>query len=86
MHADHRPDHPISRKWFGDAFAMLQIGDVERGINHAQSIEQTISENMIKRVARDDFDHATENVSGVSVIPQRSRLLGQRQLGNTCGP
>ncbi len=73
-------DKAILRHRLGDQSPLVLIGDEECRVGHPQWIEQPLPLELKQRLPRDDLDDAPEYVGGMTVIPQRSRLLRQRQL------
>lgn len=58
------------------------IGDVERGVRHAERIEQPLLQHGEQRLSLDDFDDAAEHVSRMAVFPGRAGLMRQWQRGD----
>ena len=67
----------------GVAGAFGGIGEEEFRRGHPKRIEQLRFFELIERLAGCDLDDAAENVDRMTVIPQRTRLLGQR---HPCDP
>ena len=69
----------------GIARPFSRIGQKEFGCRHAERIEQLALFKLVQRLSGGDLDDAAEHVDGVPVVPQRPRLLGQRQFGDPLG-
>ena len=59
---------------------LRRFGDVERGLAHAEGIEQALLLELVQRLSRHDLDDAAEHVGRMAVVPFRARLLRQRQF------
>ncbi len=56
-------------------------GDDETRVGHLERTEDALGENLAERLARHDFDDAPENIGREAVLPRRTRLIQERQLG-----
>ena len=83
--AGERTLKAIVRQRLGDARPLRLIRDVESGLGHAKRIEQPLLFELKQRLSRNDLDDAAENIGRVAVIPQRSRLFGERKFCNAFG-
>src|SRR5258708_38069035 len=64
----------------GVAHPVRRIGQEEFRGGHMKRIEQVCLFELKERLAGHDLDHTAEDVDRMPVIPERARLLGERQL------
>ena len=69
----------------GKARPLGRIGQKKPGRRHPQGIEQLRLLELIERLAGGHFDDAAEHVDRMPVIPERARLLRQRQFCDPLG-
>jgi hypothetical protein len=90
-HLDARIEHgviagpAIGRQRFGDPRMPGGIGDMKRGVLHAERIEQPLLEHLQQRLAFHHLDHAAKHVGRMAILPDRARLLRERQRGDLFG-
>ena len=60
---------------------MLGLGHEERGVDHAERLEDALGEELVERLARRHLDHPAEHVGGGAVVPLAAGLEEQRQPG-----
>jgi hypothetical protein len=78
---DHRvPVLVAAGLGLGDA-VLLCRRHVPAGVHHLQRLEDALGQEYVQRLPGCDFDHATEHVGGMAVLPHRARLVAQRDFG-----
>ena len=62
--------------------AALLLGHPERGVVHAERIQDALFDEGVERLAGGDLDDAPQDVGRHAVVPPRSRTREQRELGH----
>ena len=78
-------DGSVVREWLGYQRLLGGICHVEGGVFHAERIKQPLLLELVKRFSRNYFDHPTEDVDRVAIVPSRTGLIGRGELGYAIG-